>query len=52
MASPSQKPKASKASRSVLGELLFKYAPYWPIFIAVFDREPARGLVLPPRHSS
>jgi len=35
MASPSQKPKASKASRSVLGELLFKYAPYWPIFIAV-----------------
>ena len=35
MASPSQKPKSSKASRSVLGELLFKYLPYWPIFIVV-----------------
>ena len=35
MASPSLKTKTSKASRSVLGELLFKYLPYWPIFIAV-----------------
>src|SRR5262245_42335715 len=35
MASPSQKSKSSKASRSVLGELVFKYLPYWPIFIAV-----------------
>ena len=35
MASPSQKNKSSKVSRSVLGELLFKYLPYWPIFIAV-----------------
>jgi capsular exopolysaccharide synthesis family protein len=35
MASPSQKTKSSKANRSVLGELLFKYLPYWPIFIAV-----------------
>ena len=35
MALPSQKPKSSKASRSVLGELVFKYLPYWPVFIAV-----------------
>jgi capsular exopolysaccharide synthesis family protein len=35
MASPSPKSKSSKPSRSVLGELLFKYLPYWPIFIIV-----------------
>ncbi len=34
MASPSLK-KSSKGSRSALGDLLFKYLPYWPIFIAV-----------------
>jgi uncharacterized protein involved in exopolysaccharide biosynthesis len=35
MASPSQKPKSTKGSRSALGDVLFKYLPYWPIFIAV-----------------
>src|SRR5688572_4283653 len=34
MASPTLK-KSSKGSRSALGDLLFKYLPYWPIFIAV-----------------
>ena len=34
MASPSLK-KSSKGSKSALGDVLFKYLPYWPIFIAV-----------------
>ena len=35
MASPSLKTKSTKGSRSALGDVLFKYLPYWPIFIAV-----------------
>ena len=34
MSSITQKPTTGKGGKSALGDLLFKYLPYWPIFIA------------------
>lgn len=33
MSSQTQKPTTSKGGKSALGDVLFKYLPYWPIFI-------------------
>lgn len=33
MASANQKPKSAKNGKSALSDVLFKYMPYWPIFI-------------------
>jgi len=34
MSSSTQKPTTTKGGKSGLGDLLFKYLPYWPMFIA------------------
>ena len=34
MSSITQKSTTGKGGKSALGDLLFKYLPYWPIFIA------------------